>query len=186
MRLCTKGQVTVGLTYDKADLKTKDFDSSFEISMEQDYQTYSHKARPGILYIVVQSVNKDIDYTLEVFNFRGKQVDDTLVYLEDSSIHHSFIGVLAAATDSNESISTKAKSAVSKIMEAGKEFSYELEFTPVKIESAYRKYFVAYLIVESRTKQNLESLVRCRGMYFGDSSSEVGKIISRELITLTE
>jgi hypothetical protein len=48
----------VGLTYDKADLKTKDYDSTFDINMEQDYQVYTHKARPGILYIVVKSVSK--------------------------------------------------------------------------------------------------------------------------------
>jgi hypothetical protein len=58
MRLCTKGQMKVGLTYDKADLKTKDYDSTFDINMEQDYQVYTHKARPGILYIVVKSVSK--------------------------------------------------------------------------------------------------------------------------------
>lgn len=74
MRLCTRGQVSVGLAYDKSDLKQGDYDNTFEISMEQDYQVYTHKARPGILYIVVKSVNRDIDYTLQVVNFRGKQL----------------------------------------------------------------------------------------------------------------
>lgn len=184
MRLCTKGQVTVGLTYDKADLKNDDLDNTFDISMEQDYQMYTHKARPGILYIMVKSLNRDIDYTLEVVNFNGLHTNDTIAYLEDPTIHHEFAGVLAPAADSNDSLTDKAKTAVTKLLEAGKTFEYNLEFTPLVIDSLLADYTITYVVVESPTRQMLETFVRCRGMFFGDTSNESSRIYSKEVLKL--
>jgi len=45
---------------------------------------------------------------------------------------------------------------------------------------------VTYVVVESPNKTLLETFIRCRGMFFGDSKNEFSRIYSKEVLTLSD
>lgn len=64
LRMCKKGGATVSFATSIANLQRGEYDQTFETSSDQDHYTYSHIAYPGVVYISVKALSRDLEFTI--------------------------------------------------------------------------------------------------------------------------